>query len=355
MRSSTCRVAASTRVSPSARAGDNPPASRPSVAWARPSASASPASPSSWASSAGTYARERRAARSTSSAVNSAWVAELTRSATLSSPTDVTDEQAVGNLAARAVERFGRIDIWINNAGVMLVGAFIDTPAEDYRRVIEINFFGEVHGARAALPIFRGQGEGTLVNIASLDARAPQPHASAYIASKHAVRALGMSLRQELMLDGYDHVHVVTILPATIDTPIFQHAANYTNRRIVAPPPVYPADEVVRAVYEAIRDPKSEIYAGRAARAGSLAMKLLPGATDSEFHANEGMGDTVFGDDSWKNDRTEVAGQGIEALFAGDDHVVGGDEATKQQVVDHRSMSEPEKAARQGAMARPQR
>ena len=80
---------------------------------------------------------------------------------------------------------------------------------------------------------------------------------------------------------------------------------------------------------------------------------LLPGATDSDFHHNAGMDDTVFGDDSWKNDRTRVARQGIEALFAGDDHVVGGDEATRQQVVDHRSMTEPEKAARQGAMARP--
>jgi short-subunit dehydrogenase len=86
---------------------------------------------------------------------------------------------------------------------------------------------------------------------------------------------------------------------------------------------------------------------------GITVTALLPGATDSEFHANAGMGDTVFGDNSWKNDRTEVARQGIEALFAGDDHVVGGDDATRQQVVDNRNSSEPEKAARQGALARP--
>lgn len=86
---------------------------------------------------------------------------------------------------------------------------------------------------------------------------------------------------------------------------------------------------------------------------GVVVSALLPGATDSEFHANAGMGNTAFGDNSRKNDRTEVARQGIEALLAGDDHVVGGDRATKQQVVDHRSMSEPEKAARQGAAARP--
>lgn len=211
-----------------------------------------------------------------------ALVAEIERQGgtALAVPADVTDQQAVIDLANRAVERFGRIDTWVNNAGVILIGAFADTPAEDYRRVIETNFFGQVHGARAVLPIFREQGTGTLVNIASLDSRVPQPHASAYIASKHAVRALGMSLRQELLLDGKDDIHVVTILPATIDTPIFQHAANYTNRKIVAPPPVYPADEVVTAVFEAIRDPKPEIYAGRAARGANLFMKLMPGTTE---------------------------------------------------------------------------
>jgi NAD(P)-dependent dehydrogenase (short-subunit alcohol dehydrogenase family) len=198
----------------------------------------------------------------------------------LAVPTDVTDQAQVNTLANRAIERFGRIDLWVNNAGVFMLGPFADTPAEDFRRVMETNFFGEVHGARAVLPIFREQRGGTLVNIASLDSRAPQPHASAYIASKHAVRALGMSLRQELLLDGFEDVHVVTILPATIDTPLFQHGANYTNRRIVAPPPVYPADEVVRAVFEALRDPKPEIYAGTAARAGNVAMKLMSGSTE---------------------------------------------------------------------------
>jgi short-subunit dehydrogenase len=87
---------------------------------------------------------------------------------------------------------------------------------------------------------------------------------------------------------------------------------------------------------------------------GITVTALLPGATDSDFHANAGMGNTAFGDNSWKNDRTEVARQGIEALLAGDDHVVvGGDAATTQQAIDNRATSEPEKAARQGAMARP--
>lgn len=80
---------------------------------------------------------------------------------------------------------------------------------------------------------------------------------------------------------------------------------------------------------------------------------LLPGATDSDFHANAGMGNTTFGDNSWKNDKTEVARQGFEALMKDDDHVVGGDEATKQEFIDNRTTPEPVKAASMAEMTRP--
>jgi short-subunit dehydrogenase len=80
---------------------------------------------------------------------------------------------------------------------------------------------------------------------------------------------------------------------------------------------------------------------------------LLPGATDSEFHNNAGMGDTKYGDNSWKNDKTLVAQQGFEALMNGDDHVVGGDAKTKQSAIDNRSISETVKAARHAEGTRP--
>jgi NAD(P)-dependent dehydrogenase (short-subunit alcohol dehydrogenase family) len=86
----------------------------------------------------------------------------------LAVPTDVTDEAAVAELARRAVERFGRIDVWVNNAGVYLLGLLEATPPEAFRRVLETNFFGYVHGARAVLPHFREQGHGVLINNASV-------------------------------------------------------------------------------------------------------------------------------------------------------------------------------------------
>lgn len=95
-------------------------------------------------------------------------------------PTDVTDESAVAELARWAAERFGRIDVWLNNAGVILYGRFEETPADSFRRVIETNLFGQVHGARAVLPYFRRQGIGVLINMSSVCGRlTPRGHRTA--------------------------------------------------------------------------------------------------------------------------------------------------------------------------------
>ena len=198
----------------------------------------------------------------------------------LAVPTDVTDEQAVQRLADQAVQRFGKVDIWVNNASVMLFAPFTDAPLADYRRVMDVNFFGYVHGARAALAEFRKQGKGTLINVSSVVTRMPQPYTSAYVASKHAVHALGESLRQELTLAGAKDIHVVNVLPAVIDTPLFQHAANYTGRRPKTFPPVYPAKNVANAIVRSAIHPKRDVYVGNAGRLLNLQMKFMPAAVE---------------------------------------------------------------------------
>ncbi|WP_235147989.1 MULTISPECIES: SDR family oxidoreductase [Fischerella] len=194
----------------------------------------------------------------------------------LAVPTDVTDESAVQALARRAIENFGRLDVWVNNAAVSLFARFEDVPPEAFRRVIDTNLFGYVHGARAALPYFREQGSGILINVSSVVAITGQPYTSPYTISKYAIRGLSDSLRMELYLDNAPDIHVCTVLPASIDTPIFQHAANYTGRKTKALSPVYPAKDVAEAIVGLVNRPQREIIVGQAGYLLALEKTLAP-------------------------------------------------------------------------------
>ena len=196
-------------------------------------------------------------------------------------PTDVTDPEAVQTLADRAVAEFGRIDVWVNNAAVSYFSPLLEVPLQDVRQVLDVNVMGCVHGARAALPVMRRQGRGVLINISSVVAEIPLPYTSAYSMSKAAVRALGVSLRQELRLEGLGHVHVCTVVPASIDTPFCRHAANYTGRAARPVAPVSDARAVARAVMGAARRPRREVVVGALGRSMVLQHKMAPGPTES--------------------------------------------------------------------------
>ncbi|MGV9500382.1 SDR family oxidoreductase [Streptomyces sp. NPDC003642] len=195
---------------------------------------------------------------------------------TLVVPTDVSDVKAVEDLARRTVEEFGRIDVWVNNAAVNAFGRFEDVPLEDFRKVLDVNVMGCVYGARAALPVMREQGSGTLVNVSSIVGAVAQPYSHPYGMSKHAVRALGSGLRQQLRVEGVQGIDVCTVLPATIDTPHFRHAANHTGHKVVAMPPVYTPERVAKAVVELARRPRREVVVGPAGRALVRQSRMAP-------------------------------------------------------------------------------
>jgi NAD(P)-dependent dehydrogenase (short-subunit alcohol dehydrogenase family) len=189
---------------------------------------------------------------------------------------DVADEDAVERLAASAEEQLGPIAVWVNDAAVLAMGKFEDTPPEVFRRLLETNLMGTVNGARAALRRFKARGEGSLVNVASIDGKIAAPYASAYVASKHAVVGFSASLRQELRLDGHRRVHVSVVLPATIDTPLFQKAANYTGVEVKALPPVYSPERVAKVIVALSRRPARERFVGTSAHVMSLLWSLAP-------------------------------------------------------------------------------
>jgi NAD(P)-dependent dehydrogenase (short-subunit alcohol dehydrogenase family) len=189
-------------------------------------------------------------------------------------PTDTADEPAVQELARRAAEELGRIDVWVNNAGVILYGHFEDTPSDAYRRVIETNLFGQIHGSRAVLPHFRRQGSGVLINMSSVWGRVTSPYVSAYVTSKFAVRAFSECLRQELQ-DAED-IHVVTILPQAVKTPMFSRAGNFSGRRVRQLPVPRPADEIAKRIVWCSEDPKREVTDRRFGRLLEVAHAVTP-------------------------------------------------------------------------------
>lgn len=196
---------------------------------------------------------------------------------------DTTDEGAVQKVADAAALEFGHFDVWVNGAAVSLFAKFEDSPLEDYRQVINTNFFGYVHGARSALKQFKRQGYGTLINISSVNAAAPQPYTSAYTASKYAIRGLSESLRMELELDGLSNtVHVCTVMPASIDTNLFQNAANYTNREVQALEPVYDPTYVAKHIFKLTKTPKREVIVGPAGKMMALEHALMPYAYEKK-------------------------------------------------------------------------
>lgn len=194
--------------------------------------------------------------------------------AALAVPTDVTREDEVEELGRRALERFGRIDLWFNNAGVAAFGRLESIPMDSWRRVIETNLFGYVYGARVAMRQFRAQGHGTLVQNGSIVGELAKPDGTPYAASKFAIRGFSEALRQEV-LDQPD-IHICTILPSVIDTPFFQHAANFSGRNVRAAPPVYTAEEVAETVVGMSQRPQAEVVIGGFGKVAIAQKRLAP-------------------------------------------------------------------------------
>lgn len=183
----------------------------------------------------------------------------------LAVPTDVAVEEQVQALAERAAETFGGIDTWVNNAAVSGYGAFEQLTAEEFRRIMDVNFLGQVSGCRAALPYLRAQGRGALICVGSaLSDRAVQMQ-SAYCASKHAVKGLTEALRIELQEAGSE-VQVTLIKPASFNTPLFDQAATHMGVKPKPIAPIYDPDIAARAILYAAEHRVRDMAVGGGAK-----------------------------------------------------------------------------------------
>jgi short-subunit dehydrogenase len=184
-------------------------------------------------------------------------------------PTDVTDPKAVIELANAANDWKGYIDVWINNAGILAAGNFDETPMEVHEQVIKTNLLGYMNGAHAALPFFKAQKFGILINNISIGGYLAVPYGSGYTASKFGLRGFTEALKAELT--AWPAIYVCDLFPAFLDTPGIQHAGNYTGKQLKPASPVYDPEQVALAIIEIVQNPRSTQYIG----SSSLPLKFI--------------------------------------------------------------------------------
>ena len=195
--------------------------------------------------------------------------------------TDVSKREEVERLFQSALSHFGRIDVWVNNAGGGALGKFEEIPLADHIQVIETDLLGTLYGSYFALGQFHKQGVGTLINIASVIGKVPAPYFASYAAAKHGVVGLSSAIRQELAENKIENIHVCTVLPTSMDTPFFEHAANYTGHKAVPIPPVYDPQEVIDVIVQLATNPEDEVPVGTAGTASVISHNLAPGLTET--------------------------------------------------------------------------
>lgn len=146
---------------------------------------------------------------------------ERREGAALVAPTDVTDERSVQRLARTALDAFGRIDILINNAGIMPLSPIAKLKVEEWDRMIDVNIKGVLYCVAATLPTMLEQGSGHIINVSSVAGRRPFPSGTVYSATKFAVRAISQGLRLEL--SPIEGIRVTDIEPGVVATELTNH------------------------------------------------------------------------------------------------------------------------------------
>jgi short-subunit dehydrogenase len=162
---------------------------------------------------------------------------------------DVASRTHLQRLAEAAVAQFGRVDTWVNDAGVSMYSRILESSDADNRRLFDTNFWGVVYGTTVAMPYLM-QSRGALINLGSEVSDAVVPLQGMYSASKHAVKGFTDALRVELEHDEIP-VSVTLIQPGATNTPFPQHARNYMDSEPALPTPLDEPFDVAKAILDA--------------------------------------------------------------------------------------------------------
>lgn len=188
---------------------------------------------------------------------------------------DVSDRSQVENIARTAIDRYGRIDTWVNDAGLSIYGRLHEVSDEDHRRLFDINFWGVVNGSLVALPHLIKSG-GALINLGSEVSDAVVPLQGMYSASKHAVKGFTDALRVEIEEVDKSPISITLIQPTAVNTPFPQNAKNYMQHEPKLPTPQIDPFKVANAILDAATNPTHDIKVGMMSKLNTAMEKLMP-------------------------------------------------------------------------------
>ncbi len=189
--------------------------------------------------------------------------------------TDVAEWDQVDRLAQEAVNRFGRIDTWVNNAAASEYATVEQMTVKEIERQIQVILVSQLYGMKAALPHMKRQGQGTIINNASGLAKRSVPLQAAYCAAKHGIKGFTEALRLELEHEK-SGVNVTLLMPSSVNTPFFGHARSKLGVKPMPIPPAYEPRAVAEAIIFAAEHPRREIVVGAAGKMLDVMERISP-------------------------------------------------------------------------------
>ena len=197
----------------------------------------------------------------------------------LAIPTDVADADQVEAAARKVEERFGPMDVWVNNAMTTVFAPFWEISAVEFKRATEVTYLGAVYGTMAALRRMLPRDRGSIVQVGSALAYRSIPLQSPYCGAKHAIRGFTDSIRSELLHDG-SQVRITMVQLPALNTPQFSMCRTRLPNHPRPVPPIYQPEVAAEAIYWAAHHDRRETYVGASTVAAIVGNKIAPGWFD---------------------------------------------------------------------------
>ena len=193
---------------------------------------------------------------------------------------DTSDRSAVQALVNLGIERFSKIDVLVNNAGICMTAPTAQTTIEDWERIVNVNLWGYIYTINALLPHFLERKQGNIINVGSFGGKVPLPNMTAYCTSKYAITGLTETLRLELEPQG---IHVSGIHPSVtnsdfLERAVFKNSTPQQMKQILSSPLASQPEDVAKAIWDAVKHSQAEVIVG-SAKMLTFLHRLFPGIT----------------------------------------------------------------------------